>query len=77
MGKVISDRAKELSKLISQMMEDLIQNEVLASTAQYFSFKRKVQDQLEFVKKQFRDVQEEKGGSLQGNIAPMNNDSKK
>ena len=59
------------------MLEELIQNKVLASTAQYFSFKRKVQDQLEFVKKQFRDVQEEKGGSLQGNIAPMNNDSKK
>lgn len=77
LGKVIGDRAKELSKLISQMMEELLQNKILAPTAQYFSFKRKVQDQLEFVKKQFRDVQEEKGGSLQGNIAPMNNDSKK
>jgi len=76
-AKVIVDRAKELGKLISQMLGELIHNKILASPAQYFSFKRKVQDQLEFVKKQFRDVQEEKGGSLQGNIAPMNNDSKK
>ena len=39
------------------MVEEIIKNKVLKDSAQWFSYKKQVSSQLEYIKKQFKNYQ--------------------
>ena len=67
-------KAQDLQKIIMKVIEDIVSNNILKDKGQIFDFKKKTKAQIDFIKKQFKDVQDEKGNLVSNSLSPMNND---